>query len=200
MKLNSLPRSFATWSALMLAALITESASAQIHQLKELNAEQLRTLPRDKTVVLMPGAYIGAHGPYLPCFVDGFRNAWLAQELAKAIVERPGWHVVMFPFIPIGQGGAKQGCRPMDPARHAAGRISRPPADGQSDDRDGHQQLPAGRWEDSGNLGEHGSARHDGATGLAAGAAATIKVTPCSLEPPSKLDMRSSSRRRLSPR
>jgi creatinine amidohydrolase/Fe(II)-dependent formamide hydrolase-like protein len=82
-------------------------ASAQIHQLREMNTEQLRALPRDKTVVVMPGAYKGEHGPYLPN-VDSFRNERLAQELANAIAQRPGWHVVIFPFIPLGQGGANE--------------------------------------------------------------------------------------------
>src|SRR5262245_1591337 len=82
-------------------------ASTQIHRLEEMNTEQLRALQRDKTVVVMPGAYKGEHGPYLPN-VDSFRNERLAWELANAIALRPGWHVVMFPFIPLGQGGANE--------------------------------------------------------------------------------------------
>jgi creatinine amidohydrolase len=70
-----------------------------------MDTEQLRALPRDKTVVVMPGAYKGEHGPYLPN-VDTFRNERLARELANAIAQRPGWHVVVFPFIPLGSDGA----------------------------------------------------------------------------------------------
>jgi creatinine amidohydrolase/Fe(II)-dependent formamide hydrolase-like protein len=82
-------------------------ASAHIHRLEEMNTEQLTALPRDKTVVIMPGAYKGEHGPYLPN-VDSFRNERLARELAHAVAQRPGWQVVMFPFIPLGQGGANE--------------------------------------------------------------------------------------------
>jgi creatinine amidohydrolase/Fe(II)-dependent formamide hydrolase-like protein len=102
MNMNMTPfKSYRARLVLLASFVVAVEATAQIHQLKEMNTEQLRALPRDNTVVVMPGAYIGEHGPYLPRFVDGFRNAWLAQELAEAIVERPGWHVVMFPFIPI---------------------------------------------------------------------------------------------------
>jgi creatinine amidohydrolase/Fe(II)-dependent formamide hydrolase-like protein len=72
-----------------------------------MNTTQLGALPRDRTVMIIPGAYKGEHGPYLPN-VDSFRNARLAHELANAIAQRPDWHVVMFPFIPLGQGGANE--------------------------------------------------------------------------------------------
>ena len=92
------------------------SGAERIHQVTDLNTQQLRALPRDRTVVLLSGAYIGQHGPYLPC-VDCFRNERLAQELASAIAQRPGWHVLTFPFIPLGQGsleefGARSGLHP----------------------------------------------------------------------------------------
>jgi creatinine amidohydrolase len=83
------------------------TATTNIHRLEEMNTTQLGALPRDRTVVIIPGAYKGEHGPYLPN-VDSFRNERLAHELANAIAQRPGWHVVMFPFIPLGQGGANE--------------------------------------------------------------------------------------------
>ena len=83
------------------------TAATHIHRLEEMDTDALTALPRDKTVVIIPGAYRGEHGPYLPN-VDTFRHQRLARELANAIVLRPGWHAVMFPFIPLGQGGANE--------------------------------------------------------------------------------------------
>jgi creatinine amidohydrolase/Fe(II)-dependent formamide hydrolase-like protein len=81
-------------------------ALAQIYQVKDMNTEQIRALDRAKTVVLLPGGILEQHGPYLPSFTDGFKNERLTQELANAIVERPGWQVLVFPLIPLGVDGA----------------------------------------------------------------------------------------------
>jgi hypothetical protein len=40
----------------------------------------------------------------LPTFTDGYVSEWAAGEVAKRIAMRPGWHVVMFPTIPLGVG------------------------------------------------------------------------------------------------
>lgn len=42
------------------------------------------------------------HGPYLSSFTDGYLDDAYTYELAKAIVARPGWTVVVFPQIPLG--------------------------------------------------------------------------------------------------
>jgi creatinine amidohydrolase len=81
---------------------------AQIHRLAEMNTEQIRALDRQRTVVLMPGGILEQHGPYLPSFADGYFNEWLTDRLARAITARPGWHVVIFPTIPLGVGGANE--------------------------------------------------------------------------------------------
>lgn len=82
------------------------TATAQTYRVAEMNAEQIRRLDRDKTVVLIPGGILEEHGPYLPSFTDGYWNEKLTQELAKAITAKPGWSVVIFPTIPLGNGGA----------------------------------------------------------------------------------------------
>ena len=46
------------------------------------------------------------HGPYLPSYSDGYQNERYTAELAAAIAARPGWAAVVFPFIPLGSGGA----------------------------------------------------------------------------------------------
>jgi creatinine amidohydrolase/Fe(II)-dependent formamide hydrolase-like protein len=71
-----------------------------------MNAEQIRKLNREKTVVLIPGSILEEHGSYLPSFTDGYWNERVTQELAKSIAEKPGWSVVIFPTIPLGNSGA----------------------------------------------------------------------------------------------
>jgi creatinine amidohydrolase len=77
-------------------------AFAQIYHVKEMNTEQIKALDREKTVVLLPGGILEEHGPYLPSFTDGYRDERLTEALANAIVERPGWKVLIFPLIPLG--------------------------------------------------------------------------------------------------
>lgn len=93
---------------LVFWAVLASQAAAQIYHVKEMNTEQIRALDREKTVVLLPGGILEQHGPYLPSFTDGYMNERLTQELANAIVERPGWQVLVFPLIPLGAGGANE--------------------------------------------------------------------------------------------
>ena len=65
------------------------------------DTEKLRVLQRERTVVLLPGGIIEQHGPYLPAFADGYANERMTQEIANAIVERPGWKVLVFPSSPL---------------------------------------------------------------------------------------------------
>jgi creatinine amidohydrolase len=81
-------------------------ANAQIYRVAELNTEQIRALDRERTVVILPGGILEQHGPYLPILSDGYWNERLTQVLADAIVSRPGWSVLVFPMIPLGNSGA----------------------------------------------------------------------------------------------
>ncbi len=87
---------------------VFSSATAQVYHVKEMNTEQLRALDRDKTVVLLPGGILEEHGPYLPSFTDGYVTERLTRDLAGAIVERPGWKVLIFPMVPLGSGAANE--------------------------------------------------------------------------------------------
>lgn len=89
-------------------ALLTHRTGAQVYRLAELNTEQILALNRQKTVVLIPGGILEEHGPYLPSFTDGYYNEHLTDQLAKAIVNRPGWNALVFPTIPLGSGGANE--------------------------------------------------------------------------------------------
>jgi creatinine amidohydrolase/Fe(II)-dependent formamide hydrolase-like protein len=93
---------------LLLCVLASAAAQAQVYRVAEMNTVQLKTLDRARTAVLLPGGILEQHGPYLPSFTDGYRNEWLTQKLAEAIVARPGWNVLIFPIIPLGVGGANE--------------------------------------------------------------------------------------------
>ncbi|HEV2863844.1 MAG TPA: creatininase family protein, partial [Pyrinomonadaceae bacterium] len=85
-----------------------QMTNAQIYRVAQMNAEQIRALDRQKTVVVLTGGILEEHGPHLPSFTDGYSNEWLAQRLAEAIVERTGRPVLMFPTIPFGHEGANE--------------------------------------------------------------------------------------------
>ena len=92
----------------LCVVLVPTRAATQILDLAELNTEQVKSLDRAKTVVIIPGGILEEHGPYLPSFTDGYFNVGLARRLAEAVVARTGWTAVMFPVIPLGAGGANE--------------------------------------------------------------------------------------------
>ena len=52
------------------------------------------------------GGILEEHGPYLPSYTDGYLNQRLTDSLAAAIAARPGWTVIVFPAIPLGNSAA----------------------------------------------------------------------------------------------
>ena len=83
-------------------------ADGQIHRVAEMNTQQIQSLDKQKTVVILTGGVLEQHGPFMPSFSDGYMNERLSSDLADAIVARPGWSVLMFPTIPLGTGGANE--------------------------------------------------------------------------------------------
>jgi creatinine amidohydrolase len=81
-------------------------AFAQIYHVKDMNTKQIKTLDREKTVVLLPDGILEEHGPNLPSFSDGYITERRTENLANAIVERPGWKVLIFPIVPLGTSPA----------------------------------------------------------------------------------------------
>jgi hypothetical protein len=88
--------------------LFSITATAQTYRVADMNTEQICSLHKERTAVLIPGGIIEEHGPYLPSFSDGYGNEWLTQRLAEAIAARPGWIVLIFPTVPLGIGGANE--------------------------------------------------------------------------------------------
>jgi creatinine amidohydrolase len=97
-----------TVSLTVIVLFFLHIASAQILRLSDLNTDQIRALDRQRTVVIIPGGILEEHGPYLPCYTDGFSDMAYSEALAKTIVARPGWTVVLFPQLPIGSNPANE--------------------------------------------------------------------------------------------
>jgi creatinine amidohydrolase/Fe(II)-dependent formamide hydrolase-like protein len=91
---------------LLAAAVVSAPVGAQVLDLRELNTDQIRKLDRARTVIVMTGGILEEHGPYLPSYIDGYVAERQAADLADAIAARPGWSALLYPPIPIGQGGA----------------------------------------------------------------------------------------------
>lgn len=83
-------------------------ANGQVYRVAEMNADQIRSLDKQKTIVLLTGGLLEQHGPHLPSFTDGYSNEWITQKIAASIASRPGWAVLVFPIIPLGHGGANE--------------------------------------------------------------------------------------------
>lgn len=98
---------------LLLAAAVVliasaASSSSQVLRLAEMNTRQIAALDRSKTVIIMPGGVMEQHGPYLPSFSDGYMNEWWSERLAANVSKRRGWKAVIFPMMPLGDGGANE--------------------------------------------------------------------------------------------
>jgi creatinine amidohydrolase/Fe(II)-dependent formamide hydrolase-like protein len=85
---------------------VNQQVGAQIFRIAEMNTRQIQALHLQKTAVVIPGGILEEHGPYLPSYTDGYAIDAYTQELARAIVARPGWTVVLFPQIPLGNDPA----------------------------------------------------------------------------------------------
>ena len=94
-------------AGILLAGMMfsVQQVAAQVFRIAEMNTRQIQVLNLQKTVVLIPGGILEEHGPYLPSYTDGYAIDAYTQELAKAIVA-PGWTVVLFPQIPLGNDPA----------------------------------------------------------------------------------------------
>ncbi|HUQ49607.1 MAG TPA: creatininase family protein [Terriglobales bacterium] len=81
--------------------------SAQVLKYAELNTRQITALDRNKTAIIIAGAPLEQHGPYLPSYADGYWAERHAQDLAENIVAaKPGWTAVLLPPVPLSCEGA----------------------------------------------------------------------------------------------
>ncbi len=107
MNFTALTRTFAVATlTVWLPHVLPNGALAQVLDLRTLNTDQIRALDRSRTVVVIPGGILEEHGPYMPSYIDGYWSERAARDLAEAIAARPGWTALLFPPVPLGQGGA----------------------------------------------------------------------------------------------
>src|SRR5436190_19738604 len=89
-----------------LALLWAKALPAQVRQVVDLNTREIRALDRARTVVILQGAMLEEHEPYLPAGTDGVLSSRLTSELAAGIVkQRPGWTALVFPPVAGGSSG-----------------------------------------------------------------------------------------------
>ena len=101
-------RSIAVALALVASGFVSLETYAEIHYVQEMTANDLASLDREKTAVILPGGILEQHGPYLPSFTDGYMNEAMTQALSEAISSHAGWDALVFPLIPLGAGGANE--------------------------------------------------------------------------------------------
>ena len=107
---------FAHIGFLSLALLLSSCTEANqsrdtppgVLRVAELNTAQIQALDRTQTVVFLQIGILEEHGPFLPSYADGYAVERMTAELAHVVAQRPGWNALVFPVIPLGQGGANE--------------------------------------------------------------------------------------------
>jgi creatinine amidohydrolase len=69
-----------------------------VHQLSKLNLQDLHTIPKDRSVVLVPVGPIEEHGPHLPLGTDAILAEFYAEKIKDEIlVKSTETHIVVLP-------------------------------------------------------------------------------------------------------
>lgn len=84
----------------------SKSKEQRIYFVSELTSDKIKSFDKENTIVLLTGAILEEHGPYLPIFTDGYWNEKFRDTLAKTIAVRSDKNVLIFPTIPLGNSGA----------------------------------------------------------------------------------------------
>jgi creatinine amidohydrolase len=92
-----------------------------VHAVEDLTRVQLASLPRDRTLFLLPVGMVEEHGPHLPAGTDNVQLDAEMQALLPALAQRlPGWYVLSLPSLPYGVDGANGlSGDPIDPGTYA---------------------------------------------------------------------------------
>ncbi len=70
-----------------------------IFQLETMTFEEVDTLPRDSTIVILPMGPLEAHGPHLPLSVD-IRGAVILTQLGAQLLSERGYTIAIAPVVP----------------------------------------------------------------------------------------------------
>jgi creatinine amidohydrolase len=77
--------------------------AGKIYNIEKLSYQQIDSLDREKTVLIIGISPLEEHGPHLPIGVDAFNAYYFAEHTAKTIIEkRPDYDVLLFPMVPLG--------------------------------------------------------------------------------------------------
>lgn len=92
-----------------------------VHAVADLTRVQLASLPRDRTLFVLPLGMVEEHGPHLPAGTDNIQLDAEVQALLPAVAKRfPDWFVMTLPTLPYGVGGANGfSGDPIDPGTYA---------------------------------------------------------------------------------
>jgi creatinine amidohydrolase len=70
-----------------------------VFELEKMTFEEVDTLPRDRTVIILPVGPLEAHGPHLPLSVD-IRGAEVLTGLAAQLLSERGHTIAIAPVVP----------------------------------------------------------------------------------------------------
>jgi creatinine amidohydrolase len=92
-----------------------------VHAVVDLTRVQLASLPRDRTLFVLPVGMVEEHGPALPAGTDNIQLDAEIGALLPAVAKRfPDWFVMVLPALPYGVGGANGfSGDPIDPGTYA---------------------------------------------------------------------------------
>jgi creatinine amidohydrolase len=92
-----------------------------VYAVSDLDRVQLASLPRDRTLFLLPVGMLEEHGPHLPTGTDNIQLDAEVDALLPALAKRfPDWFVMTLPALPYGVGGANGfSGDPIDPGTYA---------------------------------------------------------------------------------
>ena len=92
-----------------------------VHAVADLTRVELASLPRERSLFLLPVGMLEEHGPHLPAGTDNIQLDAEMHGLQQALAARfPQWFVLTLPALPYGVGGANGfSGDPIDPGTYA---------------------------------------------------------------------------------
>ncbi len=87
----------------------------RVLKLEELTFTDIDQLDRDKTIFFLTFGNLEEHGPHLPVGSDYFQAVGVRDGLIERLgAAHPGYRFVIFPVVPLGEGGANDTARQFD--------------------------------------------------------------------------------------
>lgn len=89
--------------------------SARVHYLEQLTQDEIDGLDREKSVFLLTFGNLEEHGPHSPVGSDYYRAIGIRDRLIDRLHDaHSDYQFVIFPVVPIGEGGANDFAREPD--------------------------------------------------------------------------------------